>query len=51
MSGLGASLYFGPGYVVHISTEHGLEWERAEHRTWRFGLIVALRRVEEREAV
>jgi hypothetical protein len=44
MRGFGFSLYFGPGYVLHWSSEDGFQFERAHHRTWRFGLIGAIRR-------
>jgi hypothetical protein len=42
--GFGITVYLGPGYVVHLSSEHGLEWTQAEHRTWRLGFVAAVRR-------
>lgn len=44
MTGAGFTLWFGPGYVLHVSTEDGWQFERAEHRTWRFGFLFAIRR-------
>src|SRR3954447_12260786 len=43
-SGFGVTLYIGPGWVYHWSSEDGFQKERAPHRTWRFGLIFAARR-------
>lgn len=43
-TGFGVTVYVGPGWVFHWSSEDGFQRERAEHRTWRFGLIVALRK-------
>lgn len=44
MTGWGISIFFGPGHVVHWSTEDGWQYERAEHRTWRLGFLAAVRR-------
>lgn len=41
---IGISLYLGPGWVIHVSAEAGLQIERAAHRTWRLGLLLAIRR-------
>jgi hypothetical protein len=41
---MGISVFFGPGWVVHWSTEDGWQVERAEHRTWRLGVLTAWRR-------
>lgn len=44
---MGVTLWFGPGYALHISTEDGFQFERAPHRTWRLGILFALRRPAE----
>lgn len=44
MRGAGVTVYFGPGFVLHLSTEDGLQFERAPHRTWRIGFVAAVRR-------
>jgi hypothetical protein len=41
---MGVSIFVGPGWVFHWSTENGWQRERAEHRTWRLGLLFAIRR-------
>lgn len=43
-SGFGVTVYFGPGCVIHLSSEDGLQWAQAEHRTWRIGFVAAVRR-------
>lgn len=43
MMGFGFTLWVGPGWVFHWSVEHGWQTERAEHRTWRFGFLIAVR--------
>lgn len=40
----GVSIYVGPGYVLHVSTEDGIQVERAPHKTWRFGFLLAVRK-------
>lgn len=40
----GVTVYLGPGYVYHLSTEDGFQRTRASHRTWRIGFVAALRR-------
>ena len=44
MCGCGLTLWLGRGYVLHVSTEDGWQFERAEHRTWRVGFLFAVRR-------
>lgn len=44
MTGGGLTLWLGPGYVLHLSTENGFQFERAEHGTWRVGILFAVRR-------
>lgn len=41
---MGFTIWFGPGYIIHLSTEDGLQFERAEHKTWRIGVLFAVRR-------
>lgn len=43
-TGFGVTVYVGPGWVFHWSSEDGFQRERAGHRTWRLGLIIAVRR-------
>lgn len=43
-AGFGVTVYVGPGYVFHLSTEDGFQSERAPHRTWRLGAVLAVRR-------
>lgn len=43
-TGAGVTVYVGPGWVFHWSTEDGFQAERAAHRTWRFGFVAAIRR-------
>jgi hypothetical protein len=39
---MGCTLYLGPLWI-HLSLEDGLEWERPPHRTWRLGIVLAVR--------
>lgn len=43
-TGFGVTVYLGPGFVFHWSTEDGFQRDRAPHRTWRLGVIAAFRR-------
>lgn len=43
MSGFGFTVYLGPGWVFHWSSEHGWQHARGLHRTWRLGLVIAVR--------
>lgn len=45
---MGVTIYLGPGHVIHLSTEDGFQHECAEHRTWRFGWVFAIRNAKGR---
>lgn len=45
MTGFGITVYIGRGWVFHLSTEDGLQVERAAHRTLRFGFVAAVRSI------
>lgn len=47
---MGVTIYLGPGYVFHLSTEDGFQRERAAHRTWRLGVVFAARRRSNRSS-
>lgn len=40
---MGVTIYAGFGWAVHLSTEDGLQVERADHRALRLGFVVAVR--------
>lgn len=40
---MGATFWIGPGWVFHWSTEDGFQMTKAEHNTWRLGILFAFR--------
>ena len=41
---IGISIWVGPGWIIHLSTDSGNSIERAEHGTWRIGFLIAKRK-------